>query len=36
MRKCGGLRVRKISEEFGRGEMGFSMKKGCKMGGVSL
>nr|WP_143713253.1 glycosyltransferase [Capnocytophaga ochracea] len=27
---------RKISEKFGRGEVGFLMKKGCKKGGVSL
>ena len=29
-------RVRKETEKFGRGEGGFLMKKGCKMGGVSL
>nr|WP_315012586.1 glycosyltransferase [uncultured Capnocytophaga sp.] len=28
--------MRKISEKFGRGDGGFLMKKGCKMGGVSL
>ena len=31
-----GWRIRKETEEFGRGERGFLMKKGCKMGGVSL
>jgi len=29
-------RIRKETEKFGRGERGFLMKKGCKMGGVSL
>ena len=29
-------RIRKETERFGRGEGGFLMKKGCKMGGVSL
>ena len=28
--------ARKETEEFGRGEEGFLMKKECKMGGVSL
>ena len=28
--------VRKKTEKFGRGEVGFLMKKGCKKGGVSL
>jgi len=28
--------VRKETENFGRGEVGFLMKKGCKQGGVSL
>ncbi|WP_410500907.1 glycosyltransferase [Capnocytophaga ochracea] len=28
--------MRKISEKFGREEGEFLMKKGCKMGGVSL
>ncbi|AMD84627.1 glycosyltransferase [Capnocytophaga haemolytica] len=28
--------VRKETEKFKRGEVGFLMKKGCKMGGVSL
>ena len=28
--------VRKETEKFGRGEVGFLMKKGCKEGGVSL
>nr|WP_252864669.1 MULTISPECIES: glycosyltransferase [Capnocytophaga] len=30
------MNFRKISEGFGRGEREFLMKKGCKMGGVSL
>ena len=29
-------RIRKISEKFGRGEEEVLVKKGCKMGGVSL
>ena len=29
-------RIRKETERFGRGEGGFLIKKGCKMGGVSL
>ena len=28
--------VRKETEKFGRGEVGFLMKKGCKEGGGSL
>ncbi|WP_289013089.1 glycosyltransferase [uncultured Capnocytophaga sp.] len=28
--------MRKETERFGRGEEGFLVKKGCKMGGVSL
>nr|WP_314784677.1 glycosyltransferase [uncultured Capnocytophaga sp.] len=28
--------MRKKTERFGRGEEGFLMKKGCKLGGVSL
>ena len=28
--------VRKETEKFGRGEVGFLMKKGCKKGGGSL
>ncbi|EKY12054.1 hypothetical protein HMPREF9072_02187 [Capnocytophaga sp. oral taxon 324 str. F0483] len=28
--------VRKETEKFGRGEVGFLVKKGCKMGGLSL
>jgi len=28
--------IRKISKKFGREEGEFLMKKGCKMGGVSL
>ena len=30
------LSCQKKTEEFGRGEVGFLMKKGCKKGGVSL
>ena len=29
-------RIRKETENFGRGKGGFLMKKGCKEGGVSL
>ena len=28
--------IRKETEKFGRGEVGFLVKKGCKEGGVSL
>jgi len=28
--------IRKETEKFGRGEVGFLMKKDCKEGGVSL
>nr|WP_315011126.1 glycosyltransferase [uncultured Capnocytophaga sp.] len=31
-----GWRIRKETEKSGREEGGFLMKKGCKMGGVSL
>ena len=31
-----GWRIRKETEEFGRWLSGILMKKGCKMGGVSL
>nr|WP_152683151.1 glycosyltransferase [Capnocytophaga ochracea] len=31
-----GWRFRKETEEFGRGERGFLMKKGCKEGGVRI
>ena len=37
-KRCFGTvrRIRKISEKFGREEVGFLVKKGCKEGGVSL
>ena len=31
-----GWRIRKETEDFRRGLRGFLVKKGCKMGGVSL
>ncbi|MEB3016157.1 glycosyltransferase [Capnocytophaga ochracea] len=31
-----GQNLRKETEKFGRGEVGFLMKKGCKKGGGSL
>ncbi|WP_258868758.1 glycosyltransferase [Capnocytophaga ochracea] len=31
-----GWSIRKETEKFGRGEVGFLMKKGCKEGGGSL
>ena len=37
-KRCVGTvrRIRKETEKFGRREVEFLMKKGCKMGGVSL